>query len=67
MLIGELQNPPSLYKTMLYEGDMNNPACRSDAFLHSSGLQLATQHCMTGGGGLVLPLLTQIGKGHGKS
>ena len=32
--ISELQNPlPS--KTTLCEGDMNNPACRSDAFLHS--------------------------------
>ena len=44
---------------MLCEGDMNNPAGRNDAFLHSQGFQLATQHCMTGGGGLALPFLTQ--------
>ena len=30
----ELQNPLPL-KTMLCEGDMNNPVCRSDAFLHN--------------------------------
>ena len=32
--IGELQNLLPR-KTMLCEGDMNNPAGRSDAFLHS--------------------------------
>ena len=32
--IGELQNPLPP-KTMLCEGDTNNPAYRSDAFLHS--------------------------------
>ena len=31
---GELQNPLPL-KTMLCEGDMNNPVGRSDALLHS--------------------------------
>ena len=33
--IVELQNPPPPRKTMLCEGDMNNPDGRSDAFLHS--------------------------------
>ena len=32
--IDELQNPFPL-KSMLCEGDMNKPAGRSDAFLHS--------------------------------
>ena len=32
--IDELQNPLR-HKTMLYEGDMNNPAGMSGAFLHS--------------------------------
>ena len=32
--IGELQNPLQR-KTMLYEGDTNNPAGRCDPFLHS--------------------------------
>ena len=31
---GELQNPLPC-ETMLCKGDMNNPAGRSDAFLHS--------------------------------
>ena len=31
----ELKNPPLPLKTMLCEGDMNNPVGRSDAFLHS--------------------------------
>ena len=30
----ELQNPLPL-KIMLFEGDMNNPVRRSDAFLHN--------------------------------
>ena len=47
----ELQNPLPL-KTMLCEGDMNNPVRRSDAFLHNLRFPLSTQHCMTGGGGL---------------
>ena len=49
--IDELQNPLPR-KTMLCGGDMNNPACRSDAFLHSYGFRLATQLCLMGGGGL---------------
>ena len=31
----ELQNPPPPLKTMLCEGDMNNPVRRSDAFLYN--------------------------------
>ena len=48
--IVELQNPLSR-KTMLWEGDMNVPASTSDTFLQRLGFQLATQHCLTGGGG----------------
>ena len=56
--ISELQNPIPR-KAMLCKGDMNNSASRSDVFLQRYGLQLATQHCMVGGRGLALPLLTQ--------
>ena len=47
----ELQNPLPL-EIMLCEGDMNNPIGRSDLFLHNQRFPLASQHCMTGGGGL---------------
>ena len=49
--IVELQNPLPR-KTMLWEGDMNISASRSDTFLQRQRFQLATQHCLTGGGGL---------------
>ena len=45
----ELQNPLPL-KTMLCEGDMNNPVRRSDAFLYNWSFPLSTQHFMTGEG-----------------
>ena len=48
--IVELQNPLPR-KTMLWKGDMNASASTSDAFLQSQGFQLATQHCLTRGGG----------------
>ena len=40
--------------TMLCHGDMNNPTCTSDTFLHSYGFQVANQHCMRGKGGNTL-------------
>ena len=47
--IVELQNPFPR-KTMLWKGDMNISVSRSDTFLQRQGFQLATQHCMMGGG-----------------
>ena len=52
-VVHELQHPlPPC--TMLCHGDMNNPTCTSDTFLHSYGFQLANQHCMRGKGGNTL-------------
>ena len=52
-----LQHPLHHY-TMLSKADMNNLASRSDARAHSYAFPLSNQHCMKGGGGFTVELLS---------
>ena len=64
--IVELQNPLPR-KTMLWEGDMNVSASTSDTFLKKVRVSASDSTLFDGGRGLPLLLLTQKGKGPGKS